>query len=152
MHAAMAVSGVWGGWVVSLAKGGVTLLGKGRVGRVHFLFDDWAGLALLCHLFPWVFRVVSDKEASVSVIARGLMSSLGCCLSGEVCVSLRSSSMPSCQMSFANIFICSNEEDVRIWKPSPFEIFSVKRFCAAVEGFTHSAAAFAIAWMGLAPP
>lgn len=144
MHAATAVLGAWGGWVVSLAKGGVTLLGKGRVRRVHFLFDDWAGLALLCHLFPWVFRVAFDKEASVSV-------SLGCCLSEEVCVSLRSSTMPSCQMSFANIFICSDEEDVRIWKPSPFEIFSVKRFCAAVEGFTHSAAAFAIAWMGLAP-
>lgn len=37
----------------------------GEGGNISFWFDDWAGVGSLCHLFPRVFRVVSNKEFSV---------------------------------------------------------------------------------------
>ena len=33
--------------------------------RVHLWYDDWVGVGPLRLLFPRIFRVVSNKEASV---------------------------------------------------------------------------------------
>lgn len=44
---------------------------------------------------------------------------------------------------------------MRIWKPSPIGVFSVKSFCAVVQGSPqsrHAIASYALAWTGLVPP
>lgn len=56
-------------WGVSLISGAIFCKGVGfPVGngrRVRFLLDDWAGVGPLTLLYPRVFRVVSNKEASI---------------------------------------------------------------------------------------
>lgn len=51
-------------WGKAFANGVGFLVGEG--GRLRFCFDDWVGVGPLIILYPRVFWLVDNKEASVS--------------------------------------------------------------------------------------
>lgn len=108
---------------------------RGRVKKILLLGLGWV-LFLSCTLVPRVFSVASNKDSSISDCFVWRVSGVSCALSFRKGMhQLEESQCQELSNFLTNVFPCK-DEDLRIWKPSPVRVFSVKSFCVILEGST----------------